>query len=197
MVPDALSSDIVGTLNEVIDRDLAENQVFWFEREDGRSRLNVHILAAQLEMDATMRPSSLLPLLEAIMGSELCAEEHSVRIRIPNPDGRLYCRWHRDASHMEPDVPYRTRYISVVYYLTDVDESAHTFSVIPGSAQTAELPPLEHYDLETAHHVEGRAGTAILLNAAMVHAGKVRRTPSLTTDQFRCLWATELPLKRS
>jgi ectoine hydroxylase-related dioxygenase (phytanoyl-CoA dioxygenase family) len=65
----------------------------------------------------------------------------------------------------------------VVFYLTDVDESSHTFSVLPGSVSAAELPPLEAYDLESAQHLTGLAGTAILFNAALFHAGCVRETP--------------------
>ena len=174
VVPGALDREEVAALNAAVDADLEANPTLWQTR--GNARLTVHVLMAHPVMDGTMRPVGLLPLLEAIMGPELCAEEHSVRIRVPNPDGEPECHWHRDAQRPDPGVPFRTRYLSVVFYLSDVDATTHTFSVIPGSGQGEELPPVEAYDLGAAHHIEGPAGTAVLFNTATIHAGNVRRT---------------------
>ncbi len=179
VVPGALDAGQVEAANDAIDRDLAAGTPFWIEREEGHVTLNVHMLLAHEEMDVTMRPPSLLPLLEAILGPELCAEEHSVRIRRPY-DGEPYCNWHRDGGgwpQLGSGPPYSTHYLSVAYYLSDVDAATHTFSLIPGSAQDGQLPALDHYDLDTAHHIEGPKGTAILFNAGMFHAGNVRRSP--------------------
>ena len=132
VVPRALSAAEVDTVNDAIDRDLVDNQLLWKDRGNGRSQ-NVNVLLGQQELDFTMFPPSLLPLMEAIMGPELCAEEHSAMIRAPNPDGPTECSWHRDNEGQVRDPPYRTGYLSVVYYLTDVDDSTHTFSVLPGS----------------------------------------------------------------
>ncbi len=178
VVPGALSDDEVRTINDVIDRDLVENQLLWFEREDGHYQLNVHILLARPEFDVTMRPPSLRALMDVIMGPELCAEEHSFRIRKPNPDSQPRCHWHRDVGSLGVQSRYETPYLSIVYYLTDVDDTTHTFSVLPGSVPTnrAEMPPLDQYDISNAHHITGRAGTAILFDAIMFHAGNVRQT---------------------
>ena len=178
VVPGALDAGQVEAANAAIDRDLAAGTPFWSEREEGHVTLNVHMLLAHEEMDVTMRPPALLPLLEAILGPELCAEEHSVRIRRPY-DGEPYCHWHRDGGgwpQLGTRPPYSTHYVSVACYLTDVDATTHTFSLIPGSAQGGQLSPLDRYDLATAHHVEGEKGTAVLFNAAMFHAGNVRRS---------------------
>ena len=176
VVPDALSAQEVHAVNEAIDRDLAENRPLWKDHGNGRLQ-SVHALLAQPALDITARPSRLLPLMEAILGKDICLEEHSAMIRAPNPDGPPECRWHRDAGHL-PDPPCYTRYLSVVFYLTDVDDATHTFSVLPGSAQSPELPPLSACDLSAARHLVGPAGAAILFNAATLHAGNVRRTPS-------------------
>ncbi len=176
LVPGALSADEVRTINEAIDQDLVENERFWYGNKNGRYQ-NVHALLAQPALDVTMRPPTLLPLMEVIVGSELCAEEHSVMIRAANLDGPTECHWHRDTSSTaEP--PYYTRYLSVVFYLTDVDDTTHTFSVLPGTAQSENLQPIEAYDLASAKHLTGPAGTAILFNAATFHAGNVRNTTS-------------------
>ena len=176
VVPNALSADEVCVINNVIDRDFAENKLLWQDRGNGRHQ-NVHMLLAHPELDLTMRPPRLLPLMEAIMGKALCADEHSVMIRLPNPDGPTECHWHRDAGG-DAEPPYYTRYLSVVFYLTDVDSTTHTFSVLPGTAQSPARLSLEDYELNIAEHLVGPAGTAILFNAAMFHAGNVRNTTS-------------------
>lgn len=178
VVPDALSPTQVDAINHDIDRALAADTSFWIERENGHVALNVHMLLAYPSMDVTMRPPTLLPLFESILGPDLCAEEHSVRVRRPY-DGEPYCNWHRD-GHGWPQLglrpPYYTQYLSVAYYLSDCDGGTHTFSVLPGSGQGEELPSLEAYDLAQAHHIEGKKGTAILFNAGMYHAGNVRQS---------------------
>ena len=181
VVPDALSTEEVRSINAAIDRDLIENPVMWIDRGQMGRCQNVHALLACPEMDVTMRPPTLMPLMNAIMGKDICAEEHSVMLRAPNPDGDTECRWHRDANRenrSDAEPPYYTRYLSVVYYLTNVDDTTHTFSVLPGTAQSTELHPLEAYDLSTAQHLVGPAGTGILFNASTFHAGNVRRTTS-------------------
>ena len=134
VVPDALSADEVRIVNEIVDRDLVENPAMWFEREDGHYQLNVHLLITHPEIDFTMRPLRLLPLLEAIMGPDLCAEEHSVRLR------SAQSRWSPSVAvgtamsvleRVKSLTP--TPYISVVFYLSDVGDTTHTFSVLPGS----------------------------------------------------------------
>jgi ectoine hydroxylase-related dioxygenase (phytanoyl-CoA dioxygenase family) len=179
VVPEALTPDEVDAVNAAIDGDLEADTPFWIEREDGHVRLNVHMLLAHEEMDVTMRPPSLLPILQGILGQDLCAEEHSVRIRRPFT-GQPYCHWHRDCGGWPQlgDPPGSdTHYVSVAYYLSDVDGTTHTLSVLPGSASREQgLPPLDHYDLATAHHIEGAKGTAVVFNAGMFHAGNVRRS---------------------
>ena len=196
VVPDVLTPGEVGSINEAIDRDLAENKPMWMDRKNGRLQ-TVHILLASPDLDFTMRPPKLLPLMQAIMGNDLCAEEHSVMIRSANSDGSEECRWHRDGGGIgEP--PYYTQRLSIVFYLTDVDETTHTFSVLPGTAQSTELLPLEAYDLDTAEHIVGLAGTAILFNASMFHAGNVRKTDSeRRTVHIYCGRTTDPPMSNS
>lgn len=193
LVPDALTLTEVELANATIDQDLAENETLWRHRPNGRSQ-SVNILLAQPNLDFTMRPTSVLPLMESIMGPAICADEHSVMIREANPTGPTECVWHRDSCGGGIKPPYFTRYLSIVFYLTDVDETTHTFSVVPGSAQTSQPKGIDEYDLTKAHHIEGTAGTAILFNAYTIHAGNVRNTTSErrtihlycghTTDRF-------------
>jgi hypothetical protein len=193
VVPKALAAEEVAMLNRAIDRDLVEHEPLWKGDKEGRYQ-NVYCLLSQPELDFTMRPPSLLPLMEAILGSDLCAEEHSVMIRAANPDGPTECAWHRDGTRTGTP-PYYTFYLSVVFYLTDVDDTTHTFSVLPNTGQSLELPPLEQYDLGTAEHLTGPAGTAILFNSVTFHAGNVRQTTAeRRTIHIYCGRTTAPPL---
>ena len=175
VVPQALSVNEVQHINAAIDRHRSQYQPLWLNRGENGRWQSVHGLLACPEMDVTMRPPTLLPLMQAILGDDICAEEHSVMVREPNPKGPTLCAWHRDTSHVgEP--PYFTKYLSVVYYLTHVNVHTHTFSVLPGASQSEVLQPLNAFDLNSAQHLEGTAGTAILFNAALFHAGNVRQT---------------------
>ena len=191
VVPEALTERELSVINQAIDRDLVENESMWRGEKNGRYQ-NVHILLAHPEFDITMRPPKLLPLMEAIMGSDLCAEEHSVMLRAPNPAGPTECSWHRDSTRPAAAPPYFTRYLSVVFYLTDVDDTTHTFSILPGTAQSPDLAPIESYDLETAVHITGPAGTAALFNASTFHAGNVRQTTvERRTIHIYCGYSTD------
>ena len=157
VIPNALELDQVDEINAAIDSDLEQPNPFWIEREEEHVALNVHMLLSCEAMEVSMRPPTLMPLLEGILGEDICAEEHSVRIRKPF-DGEPYCNWHRDGGgwpNMPARPPYYTHYVSVAFYLTDADETTHTFSVLPGSGQSEDLPSLASYDLNDAHHIEG------------------------------------------
>ena len=175
VVPEALSAHEVELINEITDRHLVDSKSLWRGDPAGRKQA-LNILLACPELDFTMRPPRLLPLMEMIMGPELCADEHSLMIRAANPSGPTECGWHRDGGCEGGEPPYYARFLSVVFYLTDVDDTTHTFSVIPASAQTDRPLPLEDYDMATAQHLVGAAGTAILVNPFSFHAGNVRNT---------------------
>ena len=73
VVPDALSTEEVHSINEAIDRDLIENPVMWIDRGQTGRRQNVHALLACPDMDVTMRPPTLLPLMQCNYGKRpLC-----------------------------------------------------------------------------------------------------------------------------
>jgi hypothetical protein len=79
-------------------------------------------------------------------------------------------------SH-DPDRPFALRYLSVIYYLSDVDETSHGFSIVPEDVATKRSRP-QGTDGANARPVFGEAGTAILFNAGSCHAAVLRRTRS-------------------
>ena len=62
-------------------------------------------------------------------------------IRGGNPKA-TECVWHRDIGSVGP-APTFTNYFSIVFYLTDVYPTSHTFSVLPDSARDLPLPGLD------------------------------------------------------
>ena len=178
VVDNVLDAEDLDVINRVIDDDLLKKSAFWMEREHGNVVLNVHMLLAYKELDVTMHTRKIMPIIESILGPEACAEEHSVRIRRPF-DGDPYCSWHRDGQgwpQLKSAAPYFTNYVSVAYYLSDVNDTTHSFSVLRGSIQGGELRDLSEYNQKNAYHIVGEKGTAIIFNAAMFHAGNVRKT---------------------
>ena len=156
VIPEALSLDEVGEINAAIDADLRENRRLW-RRGNYPGVRNSLVLLSRPEFDVTMRPPGLVPLMEGIMGADLCADQHEVVIRPPNPDGPSQCEWHRDGTRpMSP--PCYTYLLHLVIYLTRVGDDTHCFSVIPGSSQGREFPPIEDYDLDSAVHITGEPG---------------------------------------
>ena len=178
VVENVLDADDLDVINRVIDDDLLKKSPFWMEREHGNVILNVHMLLAYKELDVTMHTRKIMPIIESILGPEACAEEHSVRIRRAF-DGDPYCSWHRDGQgwpQLKSSSPHFTNYVSVAYYLSDVNDTTHSFSVLRGSIQGGELRDLSEYNQKNAYHIVGEKGTAIIFNAAMFHAGNVRKT---------------------
>ena len=81
----------------------------------------------------------------------------------------------RDTRH-EPSHALGIHSLSVVYYLTDVDETTHCFSVVPEAAMTKRGAGSPEYDGADGRDLLGPAGTAILFNAGSCHAGRLRKT---------------------
>ncbi len=104
VIPGLLTSEEVGEINTAIDTDFKGNRRLW-RRGNYPGWSNTLVLLSHPEFDVTMRPPRLLPLMEEIMGPDLCADQHEVVIRPPNPDGPTQCKWHRDGTRIM-DPPY-------------------------------------------------------------------------------------------
>ena len=117
----------------------------------------------------------MLPLVIELVGEDIVCEEHSVMIREPIDEDPPQPKWHRDTRH-EPSHALGIHSLSVVYYLTDVDETTHCFSVVPEAAMTKRGAGSPECDGADGRDLLGPAGTAILLDAGSCHAGRLRKT---------------------
>lgn len=175
IIPDALSSQEITDLNQAIDRDLNENSAMWKKGADGRNQ-NANILLSCPEFDATIRNPNLWPLAESLMGEKVCFEEFSVMIRDQWNETPPPPQWHRDTVHL-PKHPMAMLFLSIIYYLTDVDAETHCFGIVPETVESKRESPKD-LDATGSVPLYGKAGTAILFNAATCHAAVVRKTKS-------------------
>jgi Phytanoyl-CoA dioxygenase (PhyH) len=172
VLPDLLSPDQVAGLNEAIDRDRQQNPFMWFC--ETQRDYNCNLLLTEPIFEITIRQPVLLRLVERLMGGAFCFEELSVRHTGPSEEGRP-TGWHRDRPHW-PEHPLHLDYPQVIYYLTDVDETTHCFTISPEPADGEVLEPAAQRQRGGTVYYHGRAGSAILFNAAALHGVTIRKT---------------------
>lgn len=172
VVPDVLSRREVADLNDAVDRDREVSRL-WQNRGGGRHQ-NANLLLTTDAFDGTITHPTVLPLVRALIGPETCFEEFSVMIREPVAADPPEPRWHRDTRHHETH-PLALLNLSLVYYLTDVDETTHCFSVVPEPVEAKRAHPDDSVG-SRAVDLHGAAGTAILFNAGSVHDARQRIT---------------------
>jgi ectoine hydroxylase-related dioxygenase (phytanoyl-CoA dioxygenase family) len=172
ILPDLLSAEQVAALNEAMDRDREQNPFMWFcttQRD-----YNCNLLLTEPIFELTIRQPALLQLVERLMGGPCCFEELAVRHTPPSPETKP-TGWHRDRPHW-PEHPLHLDYPQVIYYLTDVDEGTHCFTISPEPADGEVLERDAQIERGGAFYFHGRAGSAILFNAAALHGVTLRQS---------------------
>ena len=175
VIEGALTADELADLNAAIDCDRERYPPLWVGRREGGRFQSVSVLLSSRAFDKTIRHPAVLPQIEQLMGDQLCFEEFSVMIREPLAEDPPAAGWHRDTVHW-PEHPLALMKLSLVYYLTDVDETSHCFAIMPEDVESKRGRELATPDASKGVEIYGPAGTAILFNAGSGHAGVVRRT---------------------
>jgi phytanoyl-CoA dioxygenase PhyH len=172
ILPDLLTPEQVAALNEAMDRDREQNRFMWFC--GGTPDYNCNLLLTEPRFEITIRQPLVLALVERLMGGPFCFEELAVRHTGPSAEARP-TGWHRDRPHW-PEHPLHLDYPQVIYYLTDVDEGTHCFTISPEPADGAILDREAQVERGGTVYFHGRAGSAILFNAATLHGVTIRQT---------------------
>lgn len=162
---DLLAPETVAELNAALDRDRAQHPYFWgaLNSRNGTSNL----LLTEPVFEPVVRHPCVLPLVEALMGGPVCFEELSVQITPPGQEARPTA-WHRDRGHWL-DHPRHLDYLQIIYYLTDVEPGCHHFTLSPEPADGEVLDTEAQVTQRGELHFYGKAGSAILFNAATLH----------------------------
>jgi hypothetical protein len=172
VLPDLLTPYQVAALNAAMDRDREHNRFMWFC--EGSPDYNCNLLLTEPLFEITIRQPKVLALVEQLMGGPFCFEELSVRHTAPSAEARP-TGWHRDRPHW-PEHPLHLDYPQVIYYLTDVDEGTHCFTISPEPADGEILGRDAQVERGGTVYFHGRAGSAILFNAATLHGVTIRQT---------------------
>jgi hypothetical protein len=173
ILPDLFSPTEVAELNAVIDQDRKTNPFMWYCTTS--RDYNCNLLLTQPIFETMIRHPRILPLVEQLMGGPICFEELAVRHKSAEIEDRP-TDWHRDRDYWR-EHPLHLDYPQVIYYLTDVDETTHCFSISPEAAEGEILnDKTKHLERGGILNFYGKAGTAILFNAATVHGVTSRKT---------------------
>lgn len=173
VLPNVMDAETVERINQALDIDRENHSELWQNRGGGRLQ-NANVLLGCSVLDETILHANVLPLVKRLMGDEVCFSEYSVMIREPISDDPPDSKWHRDTSHL-PKHPMKLLFLSVIYYLTGVDDSTHCFGIVPESIDQKDQMPTDRNG-ERAVPLHGKAGTAILFNAGSCHDVIYRRS---------------------
>lgn len=165
ILPDLLSPEKVAELNEAMDRDRAQRGYFWGSVVSANGTSNL-LLTEPVFEEIVLHPT-VMALTKALMGAPFCFEELSVQITRPSKEARPTA-WHRDRGHWL-EHPLHLDYLQIIYYLTDVEEGNHHFTISPEPADGEILEPAEQVAKRGSVPFYGKAGGGILFNAATLH----------------------------
>ena len=172
VLPEALPKPHVEELNRAIDFDLSAHPMEWAHFSESFVQ-TVDVLPRTSVFDRTIEHPKILELLRRLIGEDLTFEEFSILIRNPTKETSDHKSWHRDIIR-DFERRFEIDAISLVYYLTDVTDKDHCFSIIPGThGPRAAMRPEE---VEPGMEVDllALAGTAILFHARCLHSGKLK-----------------------
>ena len=172
VIPDALTPRQVAQLNAAFDRYVTDYPQEWSHFSE--SFIHTADVLPHLEtFDFAIENPTVLPLLQRLFGDKLAFEEMSLMIRNPTKHTGELKGWHRDVIR-DFDRRHDINVVSVVYYLTDVTERDHCFSIIPRTHNS--LVDMRPKDVVAGMEVDaiGPAGSAFVFHGRCLHAGKLK-----------------------
>ena len=173
-LPNALTPALVSAFNREIDDYLKRFPEEWIHF-DASLVQTVNVLPRTSIFDAAIENAPTLALLRTMLGEEITFEEFSIMIRYPTTRTMDIKSWHRDITR-DYERRKEIRAISLIYYLTEVGETDHCFSIIPETHNR--LVDFRPDDVVPGMECDllGPAGTAVLFHARCLHSGKLKPT---------------------
>lgn len=171
-LPNALTPTQILAFNREIDDYLKRFPEEWIHF-DASLVQTVNVLPRTSAFDSAIENRPTLQLLCGLLGEEISFEEFSIMIRYPTTRTMDIKSWHRDITR-DYERRKEIQAISLIYYLTDVTETDHCFSIIPETHNR--LVDYRPDDVVSGMERDllGPAGTAVLFHARCLHSGKLK-----------------------
>lgn len=194
VVPDALSPERVDELNRAVDRYLQRyppESDEWIK--DGATSIQARDLLPKTEdFDFAIENPVILGFARRYFGDNVTFEHLSIVIRKPERNPTELKGWHRDNTR-DYDRRAQIGAISAIYYLTDVSERDHCFSIVPETHnRLVDMRP-EDVRPGSERDILGPRGTAILFHARCLHSGRVKPDSRERRTLHVYYWDTEQP----
>lgn len=168
----ALSDEQVTVLNHAVDHDLELHGDEWVKFDESFVE-TPDVISRTGDFDSAIENPKTLAIVRYLIGDLITFEELDILIRNPTSKKQDTKSWHRDATR-DYSRRMEIEYLSLVYFLTDVSENDHCFSIVPRSHYgLVDLKP-EDVTPGSESDVMGPAGTALLFHGRCIHAGKLR-----------------------
>ena len=172
VIKEALSPEQISGLNHAIDYHLEKYPDEWVKFDESFIE-TITALSSMSDFDFTIENPITLSVLRRLIGEEITFEEFEVIIRNPTTKVQDVKGWHRDLIR-DYNRRMEINYISLIYYLTDVSENDHCFSIIPETHnRLVDLKP-DQVAPGMEFDVIGPAGTAIIFHGRCIHSGKLK-----------------------
>ena len=188
VIEQALGPEQVARFNEAIDRHKANHPHRWIELSDSFCE-GTNVLPDTGDFDEAIENPVVLDVLRRIIGEEITFEEFAIMLREPTSQLDEVKGWHRDIIR-EYDRRMEIDAVSVMYYLSDVTERDHCFSIVPETHnRLVDLNPLE-LPADAGIDVLGPAGTAVIFHARAIHGGRLKphSTQRRTLQAYYSRW---------
>lgn len=172
VVREALTEKNLHELNKSVDWYMENYHEERIELSDSSVEFE-NILPKTSAFDSVIENPVVLDILRALIGESVTFEQFSIMIRNPTNNVKEFKGWHRDLTR---DYSRRKEIdaISIIYYLTDVSENDHCFSIVPETHNRLINMKPEDVVPESEIEITGPAGTAVMFHAGCIHAGKLK-----------------------
>jgi hypothetical protein len=190
----ALSKQQVSALNGAVDCYLERFPFTTSEwAKSGSSSYQAgDVLPKTSDFDLAIESPITLGFVRAFFGEEVTFEHLSIVIRNPDPNPEEPKGWHRDNTR-DYDRRKEIGAISVIYYLTDVSETDHCFSIVPETHnRLVDLRP-EQVKPGDEIDITGPAGTTVIFHARCIHSGKVKPNSRQRRTLHAYYWQVDKP----
>ncbi len=195
VIKSALSKQQILSMNDAIENHFTSFPEEWVKFDESFME-TLTALTSTAAFDFSIENPITLEVLRSIIGEDITFEEFEIIIRNPTGKEQDIKGWHRDLIR-DYNRRMEITYISVIYYLTDVTENDHCFSIIPATHNR--LIDMRPEEVVPGMEVDilGTAGTAIIFHGRCIHAGRLkanstqRRTLHIYYDRYGLPRTTE------